>query len=271
MKRLVLGIAVIALATFGLAAIAGEGGTWVADDGNTFNVSTAHAMFIGEDEGANVFNLDELADGETRTFGSGDKQVTVSRNGDKATILREETREESRLEVTCVLGQDTCRVMTFDEDPEKVMVMIAKTRECVNGVGNCEHDMIDLDAIGGEGHAIMIKRFVSCDDDGNCEETEDHFTHGAPGQIGAAHQIMIETLGEVGEGDGDHLIMVNPGMHVGSFHAKDSVTLACPEGDAHMTVKLDEADDVYLCPKHSVPLEQIKFKTHRVKIGSEAN
>ena len=48
----------------------------------------------------------------------------------------------------------------------------------------------------------------------------------------------------------------------------EEVVLRCPEGDTTMRVDLDEADETYLCPKHSLPLEKLATagKPHRVKI-----
>jgi hypothetical protein len=56
------------------------------------------------------------------------------------------------------------------------------------------------------------------------------------------------------------------------FIAKDDkVSLRCPEGDTTMRVDKSEAEDVFLCPKHSVPLEQVKSKgrVHEIKVRTK--
>jgi hypothetical protein len=47
------------------------------------------------------------------------------------------------------------------------------------------------------------------------------------------------------------------------FHADPldgKTVLRCPEGDATVRVDEEEADDTFLCPKHSVPMEQVAAK-----------
>ena len=107
-----------------------------------------------------MFDLADLRDGETRTFGEGDKLVTVTREDDIVTIVRAESGEERKLEINCQIDKDTCQVMTFEDEPEKVMIIVKKTRECVHGEGDCgaaiDVHVDDLDF--GEGsHAIIRK------------------------------------------------------------------------------------------------------------------
>lgn len=90
-----------------------------------------HTMIVGD--GATPHDLDELYDGETRIFGYGDRQVTAVREGDKVTISRPQSDKENDVLVTCKIGRDTCKVLTYDDDPEKVAVMIAKTAGCDDG------------------------------------------------------------------------------------------------------------------------------------------
>jgi len=48
--------------------------------------------------------------------------------------------------------------------------------------------------------------------------------------------------------------------------------LRCPEGDTTMRVKKEEVDEVFLCPKHSLPLEKApsKGRVHRIKVEGPA-
>jgi len=270
-SKLILSLAVV-LGLALVAAVAGEKNVWVSDDGDHHSVH-GNVMFIGED--GEAFDLSDLADGETRVFGTGDKQVTATRNGDEATIIREASGDESAIEITCHLGQDTCKIMTDDGDPEKVMIMIQKTHECVNGEGDCDHhvDMMDVGVFGDDAHTIMIRKTVACDDEGNCTEDVSHMGH----PHGEGHAVI--ELQTIGEGDGDVIVVGEGGNWVGD-HGKgnvvfiskdDKLSLRCPEGDTTMRVEKTEAEDVFLCPKHSVPLEKVESKerVHEIKVRTK--
>ena len=150
MKQKSLGIFVVAMVAVLFTSLVSAGDAeWVTDENQTIEFH-AHADAMFFDESGESFDLGELRDGETRTFGEGQKQVTVTRVGDVVTIVRDESGENFKTEIQCDTGRDTCQVITFSDDPEKVMIMIQKTRECVNGVGDCG----DLDiAIGDIGEA----------------------------------------------------------------------------------------------------------------------
>ena len=55
------------------------------------------------------------------------------------------------------------------------------------------------------------------------------------------------------------------------LHSKDTVALSCPEGDTSMHVSKEEADDVFLCPKHSLPLEPQKRMIRRIHIDRDGD
>ena len=82
-----------------------------------------HAMMVTD--GATQHDLSELYDGETRIFGYGERQVTAVREGDKVTISRPQSDADDDVLVTCKIDRDSCHVLTYDDDPEKVAVMIA--------------------------------------------------------------------------------------------------------------------------------------------------
>ena len=66
--------------------------------------------------GGQTFDLADLVDGETRIFGEGEKQVTVTRVGDVVSIDRAEHGESHKLELKCDVSQDSCQIITFEEN-----------------------------------------------------------------------------------------------------------------------------------------------------------
>jgi hypothetical protein len=224
--RWIGGAAVVGL--FAWAAVAAGNGVWVSNEGKAKVIGSGmHAFFI-DDEGGDRFDLADLRDGETKTFGSGDKQLTATRTGDEVALSRPAHGKESAMRVTCKLSSDHCSVVTFDDDPEKVMVIVQKTRECIDGEGDCDADA-DVDivsGVGGPGAHHVIVRKIECNGD-DCEN-----------------------LDEAGSAD---LPMKIVRVHSGP---SDRVTLRCPKGDTTMRVAPDEADKSYLCPKHSLRLEK---------------
>lgn len=213
--------------------------TWVSREGHAMALHADHdAMFISE-EGA--FDVSDLQDGETRTFGEGDKQVTVTRDGDIVTINRMEEGDAGPIEIKCHVDKDSCQVLSFEEDPEKVMIIVKKTHECVEGEGDCEATLdVHLDDLKlGKGMHTIIRE-VRCDDEGNCEEFEDVHS-------GAQVEIRADM-----HHDGHGNVMI---LKADEFDG-NKVMLRCPEGDSSVMVDKEEADDTFLCPKHSIPMER---------------
>jgi hypothetical protein len=266
--KLILGLAAL-LSLALVVAVAGDKQVWVSDDGDHHDIH-GNVMFIGED--GEAFDLSDLADGETRIFGSGDKQVTATRDGDEATITREPSGDESGMEITCHLDRDTCKIMTDDGDPEKVMIVIQKVRECVNGEGDCEVDvdLMDVGVFGDDAQTIMIRESINCDDEGNCTEDVSHMG----GVHGEGHALIELQTGV--DPDGNVIVIGEGGNWVGAhatgdmvfISGDDKVSLRCPEGDTTMRVDKDEAEEVFLCPKHSVPMEKVQSKgrVHEIKV-----
>lgn len=249
----------VVLLIAGLAATAGEN-TWVSAEGHHYRIHSGENAFFHE--GATELDLADLADGETRVIGVGPKQVTVSRSGDEATVTRPANADDAELSITCRLSTDSCSVLTFDDDPEKVMIVIKKTRECEHGVGDCEMDVVAMDELGEGMNRIVVTKTVECDEDGDCTEAADvtELLHGGHGMF------HVKTAGPgsedvvvIGEHGGGHPVMI--------LEESGKTTLRCPEGDTKMHVDPEEADDVFLCPKHSVPLEKQKsHPIHRIEI-----
>lgn len=275
MKRLIQGFALASLVLVLAAGStpAGEG-TWVSGSGKVHAIHGGNAVFVSEDN-AERFDLSDLADGETRTFGAGPRAVTVSRSGDVATITRSGSGDDvSAIDITCQLNDDTCTVLTFPDDPEKVMVAIEKERICVNGEGDCDftfvdghgggHIVVDIDCDGddcGEFHTAHLKRL---------EELHDIFTVETAGDGDDPSRIVIRSIGGGANEDNVFVTKVGAssfgGVHrIRALHG-DSVMLVCSEGDATIMVKKDEADDTFLCPKHSTPMEQVKRHGSDVRV-----
>jgi hypothetical protein len=234
-SKLMAGLAVVVAAIS--VAGAGEDKTWVTAEDRTIVLDGKDAVF---GEGAEVLNVADLRDGESRTVGSGEKQVTVSRTGDNVTIRRDANGGDGRMEIDCDVTRDSCKIMTIAGDPEKVMIMVEKTRECVNGVGDCGN-VAHVDVAEGGKHHVVIRK-VKCDDAGNCNEV---------------HEVVG---GVAVQADGPHAVFVRKAFDDSKVH------LACPEGDATLHVDQEEAEDVFLCPKHNVPLERLEPKVVTVEV-----
>jgi hypothetical protein len=229
-----------------------EENVWVAKDAMMAIHGHQEGMFISED--GEKFDLSDLADGETRTFGEGDKTITATRVGDTVTIDREGEGDERPLKIKCAVDTDTCEVMTFDGEPGKVMIMVKKTRDCVPGEDDCEAIVdVTLDDFElGEGtHAIIRK--IHCNDEGDCEKFED--VHG----VGE-----MEIHADVHHGGHGNVMIFKTDEVVGN-----QVMLRCPEGDSTVMIDKEEADETFLCPKHSVPMEKGAEKVFIKKIRLE--
>lgn len=235
-------ICVLVAAVGLLAWVAAAAGEWVPKDGQAHAVAAGmHAVFLG-DEGGERFDLADLRDGETRLFGEGDKQLTARRSGDEVVLSRPPRGDESELRIVCRLSSDRCSVVTFDDAPEKVLLIVEKTRECVGDAAECtaagEIDVDVLSGIGEPGAHVFLHK-VECTGD-DCAESEDVR---AIAGIGGPHTIKILRSG-----------------------GPDEVSLRCPEGDTTMRVERSEAEKTYLCPKHSLPLKKARIHAGSVRV-----
>jgi len=276
MKGLIQGFALAGLVLVLAAGSAGAGeGKWVSDSGKVHVVRGGNAVFVSDDN-AERFNLSDLADGETRTFGSGFKAVTVSRSGDEASITRKGSGDDvSAIDITCSLDEDTCTVLTFPDEPEKVMVAIEKERICADGVGDCD---MSFHEGHGEGHVVVD---IDCDAE-DCNEfrtmhlnglAELHntFTVEATADGDEPSRIVIRRVGDPGAKEDNVFVTKMGASAMGGLHEiralrGDNVMLRCSEGDATIMVEKEEADDTFLCPKHSTPMEQVKGHGSGVRV-----
>lgn len=208
----ILGLGLIVMLSLGAVTAWGEtegGHVWVEKQG------------LGED--ADVVNLSDLADGETRTFDTEKGQIVASRDGDSVLLtIRKDGEEEHSF--TCVTGKDECLVITpKDGDDKSTVLMIKKT------------------ALTGEGETMDIEMMVLGD--------HHAMAHGKAMFIGEDGSSMLR----LHTGHEGMKVQVEDGAHV--IHIESSgVVLRCPEGDTTMRVDKDEADETYYCPRHDVPL-----------------
>jgi hypothetical protein len=252
-KRIGIAIAALLLLTGSSAAVADEENVWITEDAEEIHIGSVGHVYISEDD-AETIDLSELADGETRTFGEGESQISVTRDGDEVTITH--PGEEGGRSISCDLSTDSCSIMHIDGDPSKNVIMIKKTGHCEGSDEDCIDIMTQMQTSVGGPHEVMVMT-LDCDDEGeDCGKEIRTKVIGAYGGEGSATaQVMVGHLEDaiVVEGDGEGRIMM--------ITAGDMVTLRCPEGDTTMTVDKDEADRVYYCPKHSVELEKAPVKT----------
>lgn len=247
MKRKILSILGFALIAGLAGAVVADGGRWVSSAGDEHDLTGKQVMFFGDGD-FNEFDLGELTDGETRTFGSGEHELKATRAGNVVTLTRGDG-EGHGVDMTCDVDGDRCVVLTSD-DSERVMVKIARTRVCKDGEGDCED--IDVHAVHGGHHGdgkVVVRKIVTCDGD----EGED------------CVDIDVRAIG--GDGDGEHRVFVDGGAGDALLEIRgDHVTLRCPEGDSSIRVDRDEAGETFLCPKHSTPMERSQDRGRHVII-----
>jgi hypothetical protein len=210
---------------------------------------------------AESFDLSDLRDGETRSFGTGDRTITATRSGEVVALSRDgsDGSDGKPFSMNCRLDSDTCEIVTND-DGERVMVKIESHRSCHDGQGDCD----DIEVIGlGRGlpgsHNVWVESAGDCDGP-DCARSVEVLVGEALGDLHEARSMVF-----IGDGgDGAH------GAHVIRLHDDGHATLRCPEGDATLRVEAEEADDVFLCPKHSTPMDRVEVSSsfsRKIKIG----
>jgi hypothetical protein len=224
----------IALIAWGLGSAAEM--SWVSTD------------VIDLDE-KDAFDLSDLADGEERTFGSGDKRITVARKGNQIIITH---GGEKQIKTVCTVDRDECKILTFDGDPERIGLIIKK----VGGLGDgedCDHDLATLDLHDGDGKIMVVK------------------TVGCGGGEGPHSVIRIDGDEAISSGFVKSFVLGGEGHRLILGTEGGGVMLRCPEGDTTMHVEEEDADQVFLCPMHSVPLEKVegKHRIHKIMIHEE--
>jgi hypothetical protein len=194
-------------------------------------------------ENVELNDLSELAEGETRTFGSGEDVITATREGDVIRIALPRGGDDDARVIDCKLeGPSQCYAFTSGESAGVKMVMVS-----ADGPGQLEKT-IDIIGIGsGEGKNVF--------------RTAD------------SHVIMLRNTGD-GETEVKTLIG-SPGHPMELLALDDGMrVLRCPEGDT--TMNLDAEDALtYYCPKHNVELEEAKghpiFKTIQIHTDTDGD
>jgi nitrite reductase/ring-hydroxylating ferredoxin subunit len=178
-----------------------------------------------------VIRLDDLADGESRTFDVGDHELIVTRIGDELKITSDGHGFGSfgEMHETMVWVGDGGEKIEIDGDAafggERVIVM---------NVGDCEGEDCEHAAkayrIHVDGDEVLL------DEDGNVDLETIIATHGGHPGHGA---VFISKDGNV------H----HPGPIAIDQWRSDMVTYRCEETGSTLMVKKDDAyEDVYICP-----------------------
>ena len=207
------------------------------------------------------FNLADLADGESRTFGEGDHAITATRKGDEVTItLRGHGAKGGKETFACTVGKDHCYVMARGEDGKGQVVVLNKSESGKDGKKTVTTRVLTSSDSAGE-QKIMV--FAGDDDDDLViKELE-------PGMKWVTSQVDLD--GESGEvvihSDGEGLAVVTtdvsetePGTKVVRIVAEGGTVLRCPEGDATLVLKKGEekTGGPYFCPRHNLKMEPSK-------------
>jgi len=184
------------------------------------------------------FNLADLANGESRTFGEGDHTLTVTRRGDDVEIHYNTGETPGKTHTLhCTVGKDRCFAYTVSDEGKGNVVVLSKSGA---------HD--------SEGSGEEVTKVVLADGD--------------------ADQKQVMVLAGDGD-DPDHVVMrrVGPGttwttddgtdgkagVHVIQLGDEGGTMLRCPEGDATLTLKKgEESSGPYFCPKHNLKMEPVK-------------
>jgi hypothetical protein len=73
-----------------------------------------------------VHRLGDLADGETRRFGEGERSIQATRHGDEVTLTLPASEEGAPRSLVCRLESDRCTVITVGGEHARNMVMVRK-------------------------------------------------------------------------------------------------------------------------------------------------
>ena len=198
-------------------------------------------LMAGDHEEMQTLKLQDLADGETRTFGEGDHKVTVTRKGDQLSVNVE--------------GMEGLH-------GKHVMIGTAgHDIDCDNEKGDCnlwvseDGNVIKLGAGGIDGNAMFFS------DEGDAHGNVVIEAVGDGGDI--EKEVRVIRIGEGGEG-GPHIIKMIGGLMGPDGHG-DHTVLRCEEGDTTMVLDTVEAEEVFFCPKHKTELKKVARKIIETK------
>jgi nitrite reductase/ring-hydroxylating ferredoxin subunit len=187
-----------------------------------------------------VVRLDDLADGESRTFDVGDHELVVTRVGDELTVITEGHE----------FGSFGHHGKSMDH-----MIWVSEDGDEIEIEGDCDHKAVRKMVVlksgdGGEGETRTYTIHVDGDEvllDGEHNiEIDEIIKHGDHGEHGA---IFISK-----DGDVHHQSMLKAhGMH------GDVVAYRCEETGSILVVKKDDAiEDAYICPATGCVMEKVE-------------
>ena len=207
------------------------------------------------------FNLADLANGESRTFGQGDYAITATRHGDEVTFtLQRDGTSGGKKTFACTVGKDHCYVMTRGEDGKGQVVVLSKSDAGKDGKKTVTTRVVASGDSAGE-KKIMVFTPDDGEEDVIINELE-------PGMKWVTSQVDVDDdSGEVfihSDGEGMAVVTTDisetePGVKVIRIVAEGGTVLRCPEGDATLTLKKgEEKTGPYFCPKHNLKMEPSK-------------
>jgi hypothetical protein len=217
-------------------------------------------LMAGDHEEMHTLKLEDLADGETRTFGEGDHKVTVTRNGDQLSVNVEGLEGLKGFHGKHVMIGSAGHDIECDDDKGDCNLWVSEDGNVIKlgagGIGG--NAMFFSDA--GDAHGNVIIKAIG---DGGDIDKEVHVI-----RIGEDGENTFTVDVEGGEG-GPHVVKMIGGLmgHHGSHG--DHTILRCEEGDTTMVLDTDEAEEVFFCPKHKTELKKVarkiierKFEVH---------
>lgn len=193
------------------------------------------------------FNLADLANGETRTFGEGDHAITATRRGDDIEVTFTADDGKSRNQTLhCTVGKDSCYAYAVSEGGEGHVVVLSKTGASAGKDG--EKELTKVVLADGTPDARQLMVFAADDEDGSQVVIK------GDGEGMTWITTDVETAEVAGGGTAAH-----PGMKVIKVVAEGGSVLRCPEGDATLTLKKgEEKTGPYFCPRHNLKMELSK-------------
>jgi len=239
------------------------GAVWVLAEDTTMRVEVrsedGNEMTVDVNGVTQIIKLEDLADGEERTYDVGGREVTVKRVGDSLSLVH-----DGLLSGHHIGGQhQKIWVEGDDESPREHRVMIMK---------GCDGHSVELDVdsdtafLGAGPHATHDVFFLKSEDgeidiealkEKYGEDFEEFYTaHGA------------HVMKWVDEEDGEHPIIVKRFGHPG---VGDYVTYRCEETGSMLTVKADDnlLDD-YLDPVTGCVMKKVEHAdVHMIRIQEE--
>jgi hypothetical protein len=208
--------------------------------------------------------LDDLAEGEERSFDVGGHPITVKRVDDQLTLIHEGGDMDKVFNVN---GHDGKMVwVTTDEEAgegaKKIIIMKQGGGEFTGADGNVMFFGDD----GPGDHDVLI--FKGDDGDIDIEALKERFGDDFEETTTADGHKVLKWVSEGGEG---HPMIITTGG--GQFFGDDMVVFRCEETGSTLTVKKDEhLLDTYIDPVTGCVMKKMEapvMKTYRVEVVTE--